>query len=42
MEAHILDGSHFLLESHPAECAELMSTFVRRAEVQALLRVTNR
>jgi hypothetical protein len=32
MEAHILDGPHFLLETHPAECAALMSAFVRRAE----------
>jgi pimeloyl-ACP methyl ester carboxylesterase len=28
MEAHILDGPHFLLETHPAECAALMSTFI--------------
>src|SRR5918996_116477 len=33
MEAHILDGPHFLLETHPAECAALMSTFVRRVEL---------
>jgi pimeloyl-ACP methyl ester carboxylesterase len=32
MEAHILDGPHFLLETHPAECAALMSAFVRRVE----------
>ena len=32
MEAHILDGPHFLLETHPAECAALMSAFVRRTE----------
>lgn len=32
MEAHILDGPHFLLETHPDECAALMSAFVRRAE----------
>ena len=32
MEAHILDGPHLLLESHPAECAALMSAFVRRME----------
>jgi pimeloyl-ACP methyl ester carboxylesterase len=32
MEAHILDGPHFLLETHPAECAALMSAFLRRAE----------
>jgi pimeloyl-ACP methyl ester carboxylesterase len=32
METHILDGPHFLLETHPAECAALMSAFVRRTE----------
>lgn len=32
MEAHILDGPHFLLETHAAECAELMSTFIRRVD----------
>lgn len=32
MEAHILDGPHLLLETHSAECAVLMSTFVRRVE----------
>lgn len=32
MEAHILDGPHFLLETHPAECATFMSAFIRRAE----------
>lgn len=30
MEAHILDGPHLLLETHPAECAALMSAFIRR------------
>jgi pimeloyl-ACP methyl ester carboxylesterase len=30
MEAHILDGPHFLLETHPGECAALMSDFIRR------------
>jgi surfactin synthase thioesterase subunit len=30
-EAHILDGPHFLLETHSAECAALMSDFIRRA-----------
>jgi pimeloyl-ACP methyl ester carboxylesterase len=30
MEAHILDGPHFLLETHPAECAALMSAFLKR------------
>ncbi len=33
MEAHILDGPHFLLETHPAECAELMSAFLNGVEV---------
>jgi pimeloyl-ACP methyl ester carboxylesterase len=28
MEAHIYDGAHLLLETHAAECAELMRTFV--------------
>lgn len=28
MEAHILDGPHFLLETHPAECATLMCAFL--------------
>lgn len=32
MEAHILDGPHFLLETHAAECAALMRAFLRRAE----------
>jgi len=30
MEAHVLDGPHFLLETHAAQCAELMVDFVRR------------
>ena len=30
MEAHVLDGPHFLLETHSVECAALMSAFVRR------------
>jgi pimeloyl-ACP methyl ester carboxylesterase len=30
MEAHILDGPHFLLETHASECAQLMSEFVKR------------
>lgn len=30
MEAHILDGPHFLLETHAAECAALMSAFLKR------------
>ena len=32
MEAHILDGPHFLLETHAEECAALMRGFVRRVE----------
>lgn len=32
MEAHVLDGPHFLLETHPAECAALMAAFLRRVE----------
>lgn len=30
MEAHILDGAHFLLETHAAEAAELMARFIER------------
>ncbi|HWL63165.1 MAG TPA: alpha/beta hydrolase [Steroidobacteraceae bacterium] len=30
MEAHILDGGHFLLETHAEECARLMGDFLRR------------
>lgn len=32
MEAHVLDGPHFLLETHAAECAALMGTFIRRVD----------
>lgn len=32
MEAHILDGPHFLLETHPDECVALMSRFIGRVE----------
>lgn len=32
MEAHILDGAHFLLETHAAECAALMGDFLQRVE----------
>jgi pimeloyl-ACP methyl ester carboxylesterase len=32
LEAHILDGGHFLLETHAAECAALMKAFIERAE----------
>ena len=35
MEAHILDGPHLLLETHPTECAALMSAFVNRVEMRA-------
>lgn len=31
MEAHILDGPHFLLETHAPECAALMRAFLRHA-----------
>jgi pimeloyl-ACP methyl ester carboxylesterase len=31
MEAHILDGPHFLLETHAAYCAEAIVDFVRRS-----------
>ena len=30
MEAHILDGPHFLLETHATQCAALIRDFVRR------------
>lgn len=30
MEAHVLDGPHFVLETHAAQCAEWMLDFVRR------------
>jgi pimeloyl-ACP methyl ester carboxylesterase len=36
MEAHILDGPHLLLETHSAECAELMSRFVGAARPGSL------
>jgi pimeloyl-ACP methyl ester carboxylesterase len=29
MEAHVLDGPHFLLETHAVQCAELIVDFVR-------------
>jgi pimeloyl-ACP methyl ester carboxylesterase len=29
MEAHVLDGPHFLLETHAAQCAELIFDFVK-------------
>lgn len=32
MEAHVLDGPHFLLETHAAECARLMTAFLARVE----------
>jgi pimeloyl-ACP methyl ester carboxylesterase len=32
MEAHILDGPHFLLETHPSQCASLLAGFVGRVE----------
>ncbi|HVE53328.1 MAG TPA: alpha/beta hydrolase [Ramlibacter sp.] len=30
MEAHVLDGPHFLLETHPEVCARLMRVFLRK------------
>jgi surfactin synthase thioesterase subunit len=32
MEAHILDGGHFLLETHAAVAAALMVQFIGRSE----------
>ncbi|HEY0823804.1 MAG TPA: alpha/beta hydrolase, partial [Ramlibacter sp.] len=32
MEAHVLDGPHLLLETHPAECAAWMAAFIRGAQ----------
>lgn len=32
MEAHILDGGHFLLETHASVAAELMVRFIKRSE----------
>lgn len=32
MEAHVLDGAHFLLETHARECAALMLQFLRRVD----------
>jgi len=32
MQAHILDGPHFLLETHAAQCAALMRDFIKRQE----------
>jgi pimeloyl-ACP methyl ester carboxylesterase len=34
MEAHILDGGHFLLETHAASAAALMVDFIKRTESQ--------
>ncbi|HEY6722650.1 MAG TPA: alpha/beta hydrolase [Polyangiaceae bacterium] len=34
MEAHVLDGPHFLLETHAVECAALMTAFIGRVEKQ--------
>lgn len=36
MEAHILDASHFLLETHATECAALISAFLRRVNAEVL------
>jgi pimeloyl-ACP methyl ester carboxylesterase len=38
MEAHILDGPHFLLETHATYCAELIVDFVRRGGPSGKLR----
>jgi len=32
MEAHVLDGPHFVLETHAAECAAWMGAFLRRQD----------
>lgn len=32
MQAHVLDGPHFLLETHAAECAALIGAFIDSAE----------
>ncbi|MDR0184209.1 alpha/beta fold hydrolase [Lysobacter arvi] len=34
MEAHVLDGPHFLLETHAAQCAALMVAFLQRVEAR--------
>jgi pimeloyl-ACP methyl ester carboxylesterase len=40
MEAHVLDGPHFVLETHAAQCAEVMVDFVHRgAESREAARV---
>ncbi|HYD52395.1 MAG TPA: alpha/beta hydrolase [Gemmatimonadaceae bacterium] len=36
MEAHVLDGPHFLLETHAAECVGLMRDFLRREETRRI------
>lgn len=33
MEAHVLDGPHFLLETHAAQCVELIVDFVRERDI---------
>ncbi len=42
MVSHILDGPHLLLETHSAECAALMSAFLRRVERQWLCSLQRR
>lgn len=32
MQAHVLDGPHFLLETHPVECTTLLAAFVRHVD----------
>lgn len=34
LEAHILDGPHFLLETHAIDCAALIGAFVRRVDAR--------
>lgn len=35
MEAHVLDGPHFLLETHAPQCAALMAAFLQRVDAGA-------
>jgi surfactin synthase thioesterase subunit len=34
MEAHVLDGGHFLLETHATAAASLMVDFIERAQTK--------
>ena len=38
MEAHVVDGGRFLLETHAAQAASLISEFVARTEAGRALR----